>query len=49
MLSEKNLDAFSGSIDGLNDVVDEALDLLKSERENLAEALQSPQRLLPEV
>ena len=41
LLSEKNLDAFSGSAEGLNDLVAELSNLVESERENLAEVIQS--------
>ena len=44
LLSEKNLDAFSGSAEGLNDLVAELSNLVESERENLAEVIQSFRR-----
>ncbi len=44
LLSEKNLDAISGSAQGLNDLVAELSDLVKSERENLAEVIESFRR-----
>ena len=44
LLSEKNLDAFSGSAEGLNDLVAELSNLVESERENLTEVIQSFRR-----
>ena len=44
LLSEKNLDAFSGSAEGLSDLVAELSNLVESERENLAEVIQSFRR-----
>ena len=44
LLSEKNLDAFSGSAEGLNDLVAELSNLVESERKNLAEVIQSFRR-----
>ena len=44
LLSEKNLDAFSGSAQGLDDLVGELSDLVESERENLAEVIESFRR-----
>ncbi len=41
LLSEKNLDAISGSAQGVNDLVAELSDLIGSERENLAEVIES--------
>ncbi len=41
LLSEKNLQAFSASAEGLNELVGEISDLVRSERENLAEVIQS--------
>ncbi len=44
LLSEKNLDAFSGSAQGLDDLVGELSDLVESERESLAEVIESFRR-----
>ena len=44
LLSEKNLDAFSGSAQGLDNLVAELSNLVESERENLAEVIQSFRR-----
>ena len=44
LLSEKNLDAFSGSAQGLDNLVGELSDLVESERENLAEVIESFRR-----
>ncbi len=44
LLSEKNLEAFSGSAEGLNDLVGELSDFFESERENLAEVIESFRR-----
>ena len=44
LLSEKNLDAFSGSAEGLSDLVAELSNLVESERENLTEVIQSFRR-----
>ena len=41
LLSPKNLDAFGGSAEGLNTLMSELSDLVKSERENLRELIQS--------
>ena len=43
-LSGKNLDAFTGSAEGLSDLVAELSSLVESERENLAEVIQSFRR-----
>ena len=40
LLSEKNLDAFSGSAEGLNDLLSEVSDVIESEKENLQETIQ---------
>ena len=44
LLSEKNLDALSGSAQGLDNLVGELSDLVESERENLAEVIESFRR-----
>jgi phospholipid/cholesterol/gamma-HCH transport system substrate-binding protein len=44
LLSEKNLDAFSGSAQGLDNLVGELSDLLESERESLTEVIESFRR-----
>ena len=44
LLSEKNLDAFSGSAQGLDNLVAELSNLVESERENLAEVIGSFRR-----
>ena len=41
LLSEKNLDAIGGSAEGLNTLVGELSELVKSERENLTELIQA--------
>lgn len=41
LLSEKNLDAFSGSAQGLDNLVGELSDLVESERESLREVIES--------
>ncbi len=41
LLSDKNIEAISGTAEGLNDLVAELSDLVESERENLAEVIQS--------
>ena len=44
LLSEKNLDAFSGSAQGLDNLVGELSDLVESERESLTEVIESFRR-----
>jgi len=44
LLSEKNLDAFSGSAQGLDNLVGELSDLVESERESLREVIESFRR-----
>ncbi len=41
LLSDKNIEAISGTAEGLNDLVADLSDLVESERENLAEVIQS--------